>query len=61
MIDLGNVFDMDAIRGANVGMGVDPLGGAGVHYWLAIGERYGLNITVVNDGVDPTFRFIPAD
>ena len=59
--DLGNVLDMDAIRGAHLRMGVDPLGGAGVHYWAAIGERYGLNITVVNEGVDPTFRFIPAD
>ena len=59
--DLGNVLDMDAIRGANLSMGVDPLGGAGVHYWAAIGECHGLNITVVNDGVDPTFRFIPAD
>ena len=59
--DLGNVLDMDAIRGANLSMGVDPLGGAGVHYWAAIGERYSLNITVVNDAVDPTFRFIPAD
>ena len=59
--DLGNVLDMDAIRGANLSMGVDPLGGAGVHYWPAIGERYSLNITVVNDAVDPTFHFIPAD
>ncbi len=59
--DLGNVLDMDAIRGANPGIGVDPLGGAGVHYWAAIGERYGLNLTVVNREVDPTFRFIPAD
>ena len=59
--DLGNVLDMDAIRGANLSMGVDPLGGAGVHYWAAIGERYNLKITVVNDAVDPTFRFIPAD
>ncbi len=59
--DLGNVLDMDVIRGANLSMGVDPLGGAGVHYWAAIGERYCLNITVVNDAVDPTFRFIPVD
>ncbi len=59
--DLGNVLDMDAIRGANLGIGVDPLGGAGVHYWAAIGERYDLNITVVNDEVDPTFRFVPVD
>ena len=59
--DLGNVIDMDAIRGANIGMGVDPLGGAGVHYWAAIAERYGLNLTVVNEVVDPTFRFMPVD
>ncbi|MEK6210459.1 MAG: phosphoglucomutase (alpha-D-glucose-1,6-bisphosphate-dependent) [Pseudomonadota bacterium] len=59
--DLGNVIDMDAIRGANIGMGVDPLGGAGVHYWAAIAERYGLSLTVVNDAVDPTFRFMPVD
>ena len=59
--DLGNVVDMDAIRGANIRMGVDPLGGAGVHYWAAIAERYGLDLTVVNDEVDPTFRFMTAD
>jgi phosphoglucomutase len=59
--DLGNVLDMDAIRGANIGMGVDPLGGAGVHYWAAIAERYGLNLTVVNEVVDPTFQFMTVD
>ncbi len=59
--DLGNVIDMDAIRGANIGMGVDPLGGAGVHYWAAIAECYGLNLTVVNEVVDPTFRFMTVD
>ena len=59
--DLGNVLDMDAICGANLSIGIDPLGGAGVHYWAAIGERYDLNITVVNDEVDPTFRFVPVD
>jgi phosphoglucomutase len=59
--DLDNVIDMDAIRGANIRMGVDPLGGAGVHYWAPIAERYGLDLTVVNDVVDPTFRFMPAD
>ena len=42
-------------------MGVDPLGGAGVHYWGAIAERYGLNLTVVNEAVDPTFRFMTVD
>jgi phosphoglucomutase len=59
--DLGNVIDMDAIRGANIAIGADPLGGAGVHYWGPIGERYGLNLTVVNDVVDPTFRFMTVD
>ena len=50
--DLGNVVDMDAIRGAGVHLGVDPLGGAGVHYWAPIAERYHLNLTVVSDVVD---------
>ena len=59
--DLGSVLDMDAIRGAGVRMGVDPLGGAGVHYWAAIAERYRLDLTVVNDVVDPTFRFMTVD
>jgi phosphoglucomutase len=53
--DLGNVIDMDAIRDANIRLGVDPLGGAGVHYWARIAERYGLDLTVVNEAVDPTF------
>ena len=59
--DLANVIDMDAIRGAKISMGVDPLGGAGVHYWEPIAERYGLNLTVVNKVVDPTFRFMTVD
>jgi phosphoglucomutase len=59
--DLANVVDMDAIRGAKINLGVDPLGGAGVHYWGRISERYGLNLTVVNDAVDPTFRFMTVD
>jgi phosphoglucomutase len=59
--DLGSVLDMDAIRGANIRMGVDPLGGAGVHYWSRIAERYGLDLTVVNEVVDPTFRFMTVD
>ena len=59
--DLVNVIDMEAIRGAKIRLGVDPLGGAGVHYWSAIAERYGLNLTVVNDAVDPTFRFMTVD
>ncbi len=59
--DLANVLDMDAIRGAKITLGVDPLGGAGVHYWEPIAERYGLNLTVVNEAVDPTFRFMTVD
>jgi len=59
--DLANVIDMDAIRGAKISLGVDPLGGAGVHYWAPIAEHYGLNLTVVNKAVDPTFRFMTVD
>ena len=59
--DLANVIDMDAICGAKINMAVDPLGGAGVHYWMPIAERYGLNLTVVNDAIDPTFRFMTVD
>ncbi|MFZ2097401.1 MAG: phosphoglucomutase (alpha-D-glucose-1,6-bisphosphate-dependent) [Anaerolineales bacterium] len=59
--ELANVVDMDAIRQAKISLGVDPLGGAGVHYWGPIAERYGLNLTVVNQAVDPTFRFMTVD
>lgn len=59
--DLRNVIDMEAIRGSGISLGVDPLGGAGVHYWEPIAERYGLNLKVVNDVVDPTFRFMTLD
>ena len=59
--DLPAVVDMEAIRAAGISIGVDPLGGATVGYWGAIGERYGLNLTVVNKAVDPTFRFVPVD
>jgi phosphoglucomutase len=59
--DLANVIDMDSIHGAKVNMGVDPLGGAGVHYWTRIAERYQLDLTVVNEAVDPTFRFMTLD
>ena len=59
--DLGNVIDMDAIRDAKISLGVDPLGGAGVRYWGPIAERYGLNLTIVNEAVDPTFRFMTVD
>ncbi len=59
--DLGSVVDMDAIHGAHLKLGVDPLGGAGVHYWPVIAERYGLNLTVVNESIDPTFQFMTLD
>jgi phosphoglucomutase len=59
--DLGNVVDMDAIRASGVKIGIDPLGGAGVHYWQPIIERYGIAATIVSDAVDPTFRFMTAD
>lgn len=59
--DLDDVLDLEIIRAKGVRMGVDPLGGAGVHYWSAIGERYGLNLTVVSETVDPTFSFMSLD
>ena len=59
--DLANVVDVDAIRTAGLHLGVDPLGGAGVHYWPAIAERFHLDLTVVSDVVDQTFRFMPVD
>jgi phosphoglucomutase len=59
--DLGAILDMDVIRSSGIRMGVDPLGGAGVHYWGRIAELYRLDLTVVNDAVDPTFRFMTLD
>lgn len=59
--DLGEVIDLELIRSAHIRMGVDPLGGAGVHYWPRIAERYRLELDVVNPSVDPTFRFMPLD
>jgi phosphoglucomutase len=59
--DLGSVIDMDAIRATGLKLGVDPLGGAAVHYWGPINEVYGLNIDVVNANVDPTFSFMTVD
>ncbi len=59
--DLASVIDMDVIRNARLRMGVDPLGGAGIHYWAAIAERYRLDLTVVSDVVDPTFGFMTLD
>jgi phosphoglucomutase len=59
--DLQNVVDMDAIHNSKITLGVDPLGGAGVRYWEPIAQRYGLNLKVVNETVDPTFRFMTLD
>ena len=58
---LESVLDLDLIRASGLALGVDPLGGAGVHYWPVIAERYGLNLTVTNPQVDPTFRFMDVD
>src|SRR5439155_2300258 len=59
--DLRNVIDMDAVRVAGLKLGVDPLGGASVHYWEPIKDVYHLDITVVNPRVDPTFGFMTVD
>jgi phosphoglucomutase len=59
--DLANVVDFDALRSADLRLAVDPMGGAGVHYWGIIAERYRVPITVVSEEVDPTFRFMPVD
>ena len=59
--DLGAVLDMGAIRASGLRLGVDPMGGASVAYWAAIGERYGLDLTVTNPLVDPTFGFMTVD
>jgi phosphoglucomutase len=59
--DLGNVVDMTAIQNAKIKLGVDPLGGAGIDYWPRIAEKYGLDLTIVNTSVDPTFGFMTVD
>ena len=59
--DLASVLDMDLLRSSGISLGADPLGGAGVHYWAPIADRYNLNLTVVNDKVDHTFRFMTLD
>ncbi len=59
--DLGAVIDMDTLRGSKLAIGVDPLGGASVDYWKPIGDRYGFSLEIVNDAVDPTFRFMTVD
>ncbi len=59
--DLARVIDLDAIRDSGLRLGVDPLGGASAAYWTAIAEMHGLDLEIVNDAVDPTFRFVPLD
>jgi phosphoglucomutase len=59
--DLGEVIDMELLRSSGIRIGVDPLGGAGVHYWGRIAEEYGLNLTVVRETIDPTFSFMTVD
>jgi phosphoglucomutase len=59
--DLERIIDLEVVRSSGLRLGVDPLGGAGVHYWGAIRDRYGLDLTVVSEEVDPTFRFMTVD
>lgn len=59
--DLGAVLDMDIIRSSAIRLGVDPMGGAGVHYWPVIRDLYQLNLEIINSTIDPTFRFVPRD
>jgi phosphoglucomutase len=59
--DLGNIVDMALVKSSGVNIGIDPLGGAAVHFWRPIIERYGIKAVIVNDAVDPTFRFMTAD
>ena len=59
--DLIEVIDLDRVRDSGLHLGVDPLGGAGVHYWGRIAERYGLDLTVINEAIDPTFGFMTVD
>jgi phosphoglucomutase len=59
--DLNSVIDLDVVRSHGLRLGVDPLGGAGVHYWPRIADAYGLNLTIVNSTIDPTFRFMTLD
>jgi phosphoglucomutase len=59
--DLPSVVDLELIRDSGLRLGVDPLGGASAAYWAAIAERYGIDLTITNDQIDPTFRFVPVD
>jgi phosphoglucomutase len=59
--DLGSIINLDIIKSSKIHIGVDPLGGAGVHYWQPIADKYGIDLTIVNKDVDPTFRFMTVD
>ena len=59
--DLDGVVDMNAVRNSKIALGVDPFGGADIDYWPRIAEQYGLDLTIVNQSVDPTFRFMSVD
>jgi phosphoglucomutase len=59
--DLPQVLDMDVLQHSGLHVGVDPLGGASLHYWEDIAERYGIHLSIVNRTIDPTFRFVPVD
>jgi phosphoglucomutase len=59
--DLPSVVDLELIRDSGLKLGVDPLGGASYAYWVAIRDRHGLDLTITNDAIDPTFRFVPVD
>ncbi len=59
--ELGTVVDLEAVKAAELRLGVDPLGGAGAAYWARVAERYGLDLTVTNPAIDPTFRFMSLD
>ncbi|MFZ2237396.1 MAG: phosphoglucomutase (alpha-D-glucose-1,6-bisphosphate-dependent) [Dokdonella sp.] len=61
VVDLDNVLNFERIRASGIRMGVDPLGGAGVHYWARIAERYRIDLTVISETVDPTFSFMTVD
>ena len=61
VVDLAIVVDMEAISASGVTIGIDPLGGASVHFWQPVIEAYGIAATIVSDAVDPTFRFMTVD
>jgi phosphoglucomutase len=59
--DLRTVIDMELLKSSNLNVGIDPLGGASLRYWEAVGQQYGVRLTIVNHAVDPTFRFMTVD